>query len=411
MTNDRIEELLAKFLAGDISTDEKAELEQWLSSDDRHNIFQFVHKEEWVKKGIEDLDKIDVESGYEKYITRYHSREVEPDNYEMPAPTTSRRIPWLAVAAAAVIIFSLGSWYYFFRSTKQQQAQKEPVDRYHNDIAPGGNVATLQLADGRTIRLDESAKGLLASEGETTVEKTADDRLEYSAGSQTVNGKTRFNTISTPSGGQYHVVLPDGSRVWLNSASSIRFPLSFTGSERKVTITGEAFFDVTHMKRGQHKLPFIVTIQQASGSTGEVQVLGTRFNINAYNDEPSVKTTLLAGSVRIVPASRPDQAKLISPGQQADYNSFGDVVIRTPDTSSTVAWRDGRFNFQNESIQSIMRQLARWYDVKVLFRDNIDARFVATFPRDIQMSEMLKILEKTNIVRFAIEGKTVTVMR
>lgn len=410
MTNDRIEELLSKFLAGDISADEKAELEQWLSSDKSHNIFQLVHKEEWVKKGIEDLDKIDVESGYEKYISKYHSLNAEAAMAGMPAPAHPRRILWLAVAAAAVIIFSLGSWYYFFRGTKLQQAQPVPENRYHNDIAPGGNMATLQLADGRTIRLDQSANGLLASEGDITVEKSG-DRLEYNSANAGENDRNRFNTISTPYGGQYHVVLPDGSKVWLNSASSIRFPLSFTGSERKVIITGEAFFDVVQLKRGQHKVPFIVNIQQASGSTGEVQVLGTRFNINAYNDESYVKTTLLKGSVRIVPGSRPDQAKLISPGQQADYNSQGNIVISMPDTSSIVAWRDGRFNFQNESIQSIMRQLARWYDVKVQFKDNIDARFVATFPRDIQMSEMLKILEKTNIVRFAIEGKTVTVMR
>jgi ferric-dicitrate binding protein FerR (iron transport regulator) len=411
MTNDRIEELLARFLAGDISADEKAELEQWLASDDRHNIFQFVHKEEWVKKGIAELDRIDVESGYEKFINKYQSPE--PDKHEMPFPAASKRRHWIiiAAAAAAVFIISVGSWYYFFRSDPTIQAKDDTDNRYRNDIAPGGNVATLQLANGRTIRLDESANGLLADEGEATVQKTADDKLEYSAAQAGKKGKELFNTISTPSGGQYRVVLPDGSKVWLNAGSSIRFPLSFTGRERRVTISGEAFFEVVQVKKAQQKIPFIVSIQQAAGTTGEVQVLGTRFNVNAYNDEETVKTTLFQGSVRIVPASRPNQARLIQPGQQADYNSSGNVEVRTPDTSSTAAWRDGKFNFQNESIQSIMRQLSRWYDVKVHFKDNIDARFVAIFPRNIQMSEMLKILEKTNIVRFAIDGKTVTVMR
>ena len=411
MTNDRIEELLSKFLAGDISADEKAELEQWLTSDERHNIFQFVHREEWVKKGIAELDKIDVDSGYEKFINKYQSQHYEGE-IEMP-PSEQGRKRWLriAIAAAAVLIISIGSWYYFFRTVPSALAKDDPEDRYLNDIAPGGNVATLQLADGRTIRLDQSANGLLADEGEATVQKTAEDKLEYSSGKAAGKGEELYNTISTPSGGQYRVVLPDGSNVWLNAASSIRFPLSFTGSERRVTVTGEAFFDVVQLKKGPTKIPFIVNIQQAARTTGEVQVLGTRFNVNAYNDEATVKTTLLHGKVRVVPASQPGQAKLIQPGQQADYNNKGDVAIITPDTSSTVAWREGKFIFQNEPIQGIMRQLSRWYDVKVIFKDNIDARFVATFPRNIQMSEMLKILEKTNIVRFAIEGKTVTVMR
>lgn len=414
MTNDRIEELLAKFLAGDISADEKTELEQWLSSDDRHNIFQFVHKEEWVKKGIAELDRIDVESGYEKFLNKYQPAEpvAEPSEVQLHITPASRRRLYIAIAAAAVLIFSLGSWYYFFHDTPKQQANDDPASRYQNDVAPGGNVATLQLADGRTIRLDQSANGLLADEGAATIQKTGNDRLEYNTSNNSGNkDENLYNTITTPPGGQYHVVLPDGSKVWLNAGSSLRFPLSFTGSERKVTVTGEAFFDVVKMKRGKQQLPFLVNIQQHGAANGEVQVLGTRFNINAYDDELSVKTTLLKGSVRFVPDGRPELAATIIPGQQADYNRNGLLQIRTPDTSSVAAWREGKFIFQNESIQSIMRQLARWYNVKVIFRDNIEARFVATFPRNIKMSEMLMILEKTNIIRFSIDGQTVTVMR
>lgn len=414
MTQDRIEELLAKFLAGDISADEKTELEQWLGSDDRHNIFQLVHKEEWVKKGIAELDRIDVESGYEKYLNKFAPEETEPqpvETFQQQAPVR-RRWPLIAAAAAAVLIFSLGSWFYFFRSAPAQQAKDDPASRYQNDVAPGGNVATLQLADGRTIRLDQSANGLLADEGAATIQKTGNDRLEYNTSNTSGHkGEPLYNTITTPAGGQYHVVLPDGSRVWLNAGSSLRFPLSFTGSERKVTVSGEAFFDVVQIKRGKQMLPFLVSIQQHGNTSGEVQVLGTRFNINAYDDEGSVKTTLLKGSVRFVPGAKPELASLLIPGQQADYRFNELVQIKTPDTSSVAAWREGKFNFQNESIQSIMRQLARWYNVKVIFKDSIEARFVATFPRNIKMSEMLMILEKTNIIRFSIDGQTVTVMR
>lgn len=414
MTNERIEELISKFMAGDISAREKTELEEWLSSEERPHLFQFVEREEWVRKGIAALDKVDVESGYEKFLHKYQQPDDEVQEEAVPEPPV-RRIPWMkiAVAAAAVFVLALGSWFFFFRTSSTQETivADDIRTRYKNDVSPGGNVATLELADGSTIQLDQSAHGLLADEGDATIEKTASDRLEYNTNKNAKNGKAGFNTITTPAGGQYHVVLPDGSRVWLNAASSLRFPISFTGSERRVTVTGEAFFEVAEMKKQGQKIPFIVSIKKQTGPSGEVQVLGTRFNINAYNDEPNIRTTLLRGSVRVVPANRQQQAKVIKPGQQANFNETGPLEISSVDSSSIVAWRDGKFKYQNESIQLIMRQLARWYDVKVVFKDNMDAKFVSSFPRTMPISEILEILEKTGIVRFTIEGKTVTVMR
>lgn len=417
MTNERIEELISKFMAGDISADEKTELEEWLSSEERPHLFQYVEREEWVRKGIAELEKVDVESGYEKFLHKYHQPEEHVQEEEIGEELPVRRLSWakIATAVAAVLVISFGSWYFFMRSAPapaEELVTDDTGNRYKNDVTPGNSTATLQLADGSTIQLDQSTHGLLADEGDATVQKTAADRLEYNtSGTAQKKGKPSFNTITTQAGGQYHVVLPDGSRVWLNATSSIRFPLSFTGSERRVAITGEAFFDVAEMKKQGQKIPFIVTINKLSDPSGEVQVLGTRFNINAYNDEPTVKTTLLRGSVRVVPGNRQPMAKVIQPGQQADFRATGPLEITSVDTTLSIAWREGRFNFQNESIQSIMRQISRWYDVKVNFRDNIDARFVASFPRNIPMSGMLKILEKTGIVRFTIDGKTVTVMR
>ncbi|NML19371.1 DUF4974 domain-containing protein [Pseudoflavitalea sp. G-6-1-2] len=414
MTNERIEELISKFMAGDISVREKTELEEWLSSEERPHLFQFVEREEWVRKGIAALDRVDVDAGYEKFLHKYHQPEEETTEEAEPE-TPVRRIAWtkIAGAAAAVLVLALGSWFFFFRSAPPQDAivEDDIRTRYKNDVSPGGNVATLELADGSTIQLDKSAHGLLADEGDATIEKTAADRLEYNSSKTAKNGKAGFNTITTPSGGQYHVVLPDGSRVWLNAASSLRFPLSFTGSERRVTVTGEAFFEVEEMKKQGQKVPFIVSINKQSGPSGEVQVLGTRFNINAYNDEPSIQTTLLRGSVRVVPANRQQMAKVIKPGQQADFKANGPMAVSAVDSNSVVAWRDGKFSYKKESIHVIMRQLARWYNVKVIFKDDLDAVFASSFPRSTPISEILESLEQTGIIRFTIEGKTVTVMR
>lgn len=314
-----------------------------------------------------------------------------------------------AAAAAVIIVAGTASWFLFNRKpgeeTRQLSVQQQTPQ---NDVTPGGNKATLTLADGSVIVLDSATNGAIASEGGTKIIKLENGQLAYNAGGPGNGGPgnsgtaTPYNTISTPRGGQYHIVLPDGSSVWLNAASSLRFPVAFTGKERRVEITGEAYFEIS----ANASAPFFVKAGDI-----DVQVLGTSFNINAYYDEGSIKTTLLSGSVKV---SNEASNAVLRPGQQAILNSRsgpeGKITLKTIDTEDAIAWKNGLFLFNNTDIKSIMRQIARWYDVEVKYEGNIpENSFVGEVSRDSRLSEVLKILELSN-VHFKIEGKTITLM-
>jgi len=231
-------------------------------------------------------------------------------------------------------------------------------------------------------------------------------KIEVSAKNATV----LYNTITTPRGGQYQVMLSDGSKVWLNAASSLHFPTSFTGQQRIVELTGEAYFEVAHVSAvgEKNKLPFIVKIITASGARREVEVLGTHFNINAYNDESVVKTTLLEGSVKMTQESG---STLLIPGQQAQLNSNGDVnILKDADMDEAIAWKNGMFQFKKVDIKTIMRQIARWYDVDIEYQKNVDEKFYAEISRNTNVSNVFRILEETGGVHFVIEGKKVVVL-
>jgi ferric-dicitrate binding protein FerR (iron transport regulator) len=209
-----------------------------------------------------------------------------------------------------------------------------------------------------------------------------------------------YNTISTPKGGQYQVTLSDGSKVWLNAASSLRFPATFSGKERKVELTGEGYFEVAHNK----KMPFHVTVNDL-----DVEVLGTHFNINAYADESAIKTTLLEGSVKVV---KGNETKIIEPGEQASVTTSEDEinVKQQVDLEQVVAWKNGIFQFERADIESVMRQISRWYDIDVDYHGRVSEHFGGTISRDVNISDVLKMLEMTGGVNFKIDGKKVIVM-
>jgi ferric-dicitrate binding protein FerR (iron transport regulator) len=224
---------------------------------------------------------------------------------------------------------------------------------------------------------------------------------------KTLNKKptVEFNTLTTPVGGQFSVVLPDGSKIWLNAASSVYFPTAFTSNERRVTITGEAYFEVTHNINS----PFIVTIQSFAGNqpSTQVQVLGTHFNINSYTDELDQQVTLLEGSVKVFDAASEIQ---LAPGEQADVGGDQKIILRKGvDTDGIVAWKNGEFSFQEEDIQSIMRKISRWYDVEVVYEGQIgNKKFTGDISRNSSLDEVLKIMEVAGI-QFRIEGKKLIV--
>ncbi|HET9280085.1 MAG TPA: FecR family protein, partial [Flavitalea sp.] len=269
--------------------------------------------------------------------------------------------------------------------------------RFKDDVAPGGDKAILTLADGSTVVLDDAQNGTLAQQGSSKIIKL-DGKLVYDPANKN-SREVVYNTITTPNGGQYQLELPDGSLVWLNATSSIHFPTSFVGKERRVEITGEAYFEIAKNR----DMPFIVTVNNA-----EVQVLGTHFNVNAYNDEENVKTTLLEGSVKFVSG---DNINMLKPGQQSQLANNGLIkVVNNVDVEEVVAWKNGMFDFENAGIETVMRQLSRWYDVDVEYNGKTDDLFIAEMRRNIKLSDALKALELTGKVKFDIQGKKIIVM-
>lgn len=322
----------------------------------------------------------------EKYMKE---RENAADGIRMIRTSPARRL-WIRTAAAAAAVIFLGVGIFLFLPRK---VQREEV--LTSDVAPGGNKATLTLSDGQTISLTEAASGELAVESGVLVRKASDGQLVYEAPAAAAAAREiTYNTITTPRGGQYQVVLPDGSRVWLNAASSLRYPASFAGmQERRVELTGEAYFEVAKDARK----PFSVSSAQQT-----VKVLGTHFNVNAYTDEPVVKTTLLEGSVRVEPAGGAPGVTL-SPGHQAIRAADGFRVLKV-DAPGAIGWKNGKFVFDGESLESILRRVSRWYDVEIEYKDAQTKKilFGGTMSRFDHISKVLSKLEITGDVQFEI---------
>lgn len=304
----------------------------------------------------------------------------------------------LAMASAILLFITIGIYTWNVSHKKQIAENQVRSDK----ISPGGNRATLTLANGSEIILETAKKGILVNRPNITVDKTADGQLVYDAsgkqGGVANGGQPEYNTISTPKGGQYQVVLPDGSRVWLNSASSLRFPLAFTGKERAVMLSGEAYFEVAKNKAQ----PFRVSVNHST-----VEVLGTHFDIMGYKDEESTNTTLLEGAVKIISGN---QQKLIVPGEQARVNEG--IRVAKVNAAQVIEWKNGNFSFAHENIGSIMRKVARWYNVDVEYQGTITQEgFVGTVPRSGNITDVLNTLELTGLVHFKIVERRVIVMR
>lgn len=293
------------------------------------------------------------------------------------------------IAAVLLFFIAAGSIVYFsflYKKTPEPVAIQQ--ERFKNDLYPHTNLPRLVLGNGRQIVLDSLASGSLI-QGNASVTRLASGEIVYN-GSGDNKGKIQYNTIHNPAGGRViTLALADGSRVWLNAASSITYPTVFGNEERKVSMSGEAYFEVA--KTGTS---FVVQTR-----SDKIEVLGTHFNINSYDDEGVVKTTLVEGKVRIGQA-------ILLPGQQHSNGKLQGVNME-----EVMAWKDGRFLFDGADIKTIMRQVAHWYDAEVVFEAAPHYRFVADIPRDVPVSELLKLLEATGLVHFTIEGKKITVMK
>jgi ferric-dicitrate binding protein FerR (iron transport regulator) len=306
---------------------------------------------------------------------------------------------WIAAAASILIVCSIGL--YFYQHHSQKPANNTQLVK--NDVAPGRNQATLTLANGQKIILTKGLSGKLAQQGNTLVQVNKGNAIAYIAPVATNTTATiQYNTLSTARGEQspYPLVLADGTKVWLDAASSITFPTAFNGKERVVKITGEAYFEVVH----NAAQPFKVSVK---GQT--IEDIGTAFNINAYDDEPTISTTLISGEAKV---SSADYSVTLKPGHAA-VSSTGQKTIKVKDANidATMAWKNGKFIFESNKIGAIMRQVSRWYDVDVVYEGNVSNNdYIGTFSRYKNVSEVLSVLELTKTVHFKIEGRRITVM-
>lgn len=331
-----------------------------------------------------------------KVFNRVFCRITEKIDKQEDVPVISikkTKYHWISAAAIVLILSSIG-FYGFLHHGKPGKQLISAVKPLTNDIEPGSNKATLTLAGGQVIVLNDISTGVVATQNQAAISKTAEGEIVYQS-TETNSLIPVYNTINTPRGGEFKVVLPDGTKVWLNASSSLKFPTAFTGQERNVELTGEAYFEVAKNK----SMPFHVL----SNDT-EIEVLGTHFNVMAYPDEAELKATLLEGSVKV---TSKNQSEILVPGQQARIK---DKITVIPAPEDAIAWKKGFVSFEDTGIEAIMRKVSRWYDVDVVYQGRITPRlFTGTIRKNLKLSELLKVLE-ANDIQFKTNGRVITVI-
>lgn len=367
-----IKEVLDKVSSGTATAEEEAMARLWLHQ---------LHQNDEARLSEEELNEVSEEMWASLEKTRKQS-----------SPQGRKLWPYIAAAASVVLVVGLGLYFYKAPSSVTVKAPQQ----YSNDVPAGSNKAYLTLADGKKILLTNATNGMLAEEGGVKITKTADGQLVYTIADEGKKSTGKYNRIETPIGGQYELQLPDGTRVWLNAASSLKYPASFYAlKQRSVELIGEAYFEVAKDKTK----PFVV---KSKGQ--EVEVLGTHFDVNAYPDEQSIKTTLIEGSVKL-------NGKLtLKPGEQSVL-SDGKFNVKEVNAIDAADWKNGEFVFTNEPLTSILKKVARWYGVEIVYTNDLVKvpTFSGSVSRSENISSVLNMLEETSSVRFSITGKQVRI--
>ena len=415
-----ISELIAGRLRGDLNPEQEVELNNWKALSEENRMLFNEFKDEEISKELKHFLSPNRASVWQKTIKGLKDGNNRYDEKAKQTVKSKMRL-WLRLGTAAAMFIVVGFAVIFYMDSKRPSL--ESAKAYTSDVAPGENGATLTLANGKRINLSDAIKGQLVSEAGVTITKTADGQLVYDIASEAlqprndvnsndVHGndvqgndgsrsslrgtKQSLNTLSTANGQQYQIILPDHSKVWLNAASSIKYPSSFAASKNRIVeLNGEAYFEVA--KNKTH--PFVVKTTQQ-----KIEVLGTHFNINAYNDGEETKTTLLEGSIQL------NGATLLKPNEQGVSNANG-ISIKTINAKETIAWKQGDFIFKNQELTTTMRQIARWYNVEIFYETGApkQLRIGGSISKRNRLSVVLKAMEKTGKVKFKLEGRRVIV--
>jgi transmembrane sensor len=367
-----IKEVLDKISSGSYSQEEEDIAKLWLHQ---------LHEHDETGLSEQQLDAVSNEM--------WLSLEVNKKQ-----PWLGLRRSWISIAAAASITIVIGLSLYFYKYPSSKATKVLQV--FSHDLPAGSNKAYLTLGNGKKILLSGSTIGTLAIEAGVKITKTADGQVVYTVADQGKQEGSEYNSIETPRGGQYELHLPDGTKVWLNASSSLKYPSSFAAlKERKVELTGEGYFEVSKDKTR----PFLVS------SRGQVvEVLGTHFDVSAYQDEATVKTTLLEGSVKL------NKQVMLKPGEQSVL-ADGKFKVTEVNVNDAIDWKNGEFAFVNEPLSDIMKKVARWYDVEIVYTHAVAIMptFTGSVSRSENISSVLSMLEETSTVRFSIEGKQIKV--
>lgn len=383
--------LTARKILGELLPDEEERLGQLLED---HPSYLPIY---------EELLKADHEQTLENFSSRHDAHRAYKRLMErQPAQKPALQRHMVGVAAAILVFLSIGIGIYWYGTQSGLQTQPQLTSRYGEDVLSGGNHALLTLADGRTIWLDSAANGLLMEQAGVVIRKNDDGLITYEVSSDAGNraGALAYHTITTPKGGQYKVILPDGSQVWLNAASSLTYPTQFSGSDRMVELTGEAYFDVVH----NAQLPFIVVSQGQ-----RVQVMGTQFNVQAYPDEPAIFTTLVEGGVAVT-NNRSGYMMKLSSGQQSILQGTVSQVLDV-DVGSFTAWKDNYFQYDGADMITVMRELERWYDIEIDHSQVPAGKLYARVSRDKKLSDMLYIIETSAGMTFKVKERRLTIQK
>jgi ferric-dicitrate binding protein FerR (iron transport regulator) len=383
----RIAYLVAGYIRGTITEKEHDELNDWVNASD-HNmqLFEELTDEKNLEANLAWMDKVQSEQSYQALQ--------EKGAFDIPRKKFRLNPVWIA-AASVVLVLGI---FFIYRYTDKGNNNNAVAVSDTIQLQPGGNRATLTLADGSVIDLTTAKNGSIDFGEGSHVNKPADGELVYDVNGSSVEVPA-IHTLSTPVGGQFQVTLPDGSKVWLNAATILKYPSRFASNERSVEVNGEAYFEVAK----NEKLPFRVVLSDSSNVT----VLGTHFNVMSYNTEPEREVTLLEGSISV---SKSNNVKKLEPGTQARIKE-NEITKRTGiDTEEIVGWKNGLFVFHDASIESIMHQIERWYDAKVVYQGEIKQLFNATILRSEPLTKLLRLLELNGYVHFKIENKTIYVL-
>ena len=391
---DRIPKLIAGYLRGELTSSEQKELDDWINKKEANKIF-FAESinEKLLAEELRHFNKKDKTPILDNTL-----QNIDPGTKTINKGRLVQMKRYMAAAACLVAIAATAIYIVNRVSNKKDISITSTNHTKNNDVQPGTEKAVLTLADGTKITIDNTANGAITQQGNTVVMKE-DGLLAYNVDQNRPQTEILYNILTTARGEEFKsLVLADGTKVWLNSVSSIRFPAAFIGKERNVEITGEAYFEVAH----DAARPFTVLVNGM-----EIQVLGTHFNVNAYADEGTITTTLLEGKVKV---SKNSGAVLLKPGQQAQLTNQDQLkLVENADIDAAVAWKNGMFSFNASNITTVMQQITRWYDVDVVYAGNIKETFFLKVNRNTNVSNVFKILETTGGVHFEIDGKKITV--